>query len=367
MSISIDTVVQEFVWSSDIPEEIYATTDYDYLFVEIRLSNVLLFSARLNAINGQVCLYNTAELVESYLLSSSNIREQCSVRFYSPDKTVYSSLYFYVFLSNRKLSVGVLEFFSYNFAAIYPSCLAADNTVCLNSIVIRKTSLNVSYSANILFSPANSQRLETFSTSLTFRREIMRSDGNYNMALDKIYLSKAYLLSLLIASGYDVADISSCSICRDDGAFYTIYFIKSLPVITVTYLNNFGYWETLPLEGAVTEKTKKEASVAVLGRKSLLYDVSVDKEYEFVSADITPAFANRLSDILYSRRLFLGYSENPETLPEIIVTSNTSEISSADSSLASVKFTYQFADNVSRVDVSAQSEIFTDQFTPEFS
>lgn len=367
MPITIDTVVPDFVWSCDIPEEIYATTDYDYLFVEIRLSNMLLYSARLNAINGQVCLYNTSDLVESYFLSSPTIREKCSVRFYSPDKTVFSTIYFYVFLSNRKLSVGVSEFFSDNFATIYPYSFAAKNTVCLNSVVIRKSLLNVSYSANILFSSANSHGIDIFSTPLTPRRGFFQADGIYYMALDKIYLSKAYLLSLLIASGYDVADISSCSICRDDGAFYTIYFIKSLPVITVTYLNNFGYWETLPLEGAVTEKTKKEASVAVLDRKSLLYDVSVDKEYEFVSADITPAFANRLSDILYSRRLFLGYSENPETLPEIIVTSNTSEISSADSSLASVKFTYQFADNVSRVDVSAQSEIFTDQFTPEFS
>ena len=56
-----------------------------------------------------------------------------------------------------------------------------------------------------------------------------------------------------------------------------------------------------------------------------------------------------------------------DALYTILITDFTSELSDSDEKLNSVKFTWRYADNRPKVNISEDSEVFTTEFNPTFN
>ena len=136
------------------------------------------------------------------------------------------------------------------------------------------------------------------------------------------------------------------------------------PAKRFCFLNFFNIVEDIYLVCYTTDKVKSDRSLATMGRAVQFYDVHNSKEYETETAPLTSFECNLFEQMLLSTQVRLPLGDNAESETDfeamfpILITDFTSEISDSNTELNTVKFTWQFADSVPRLELPTTPGIF---------
>ncbi len=170
-------------------------------------------------------------------------------------------------------------------------------------------------------------------------------------------------------AGADLRDVLYFSI-EYAGIQKMCYIVPAPAYLTFTFRNVFNVEEYLDVVGEMVTKTAVSRDVAVCKGRSRQYDRTVERTYQIATEQLTLEEVRIFEQFLASHNVAL--SLDGHTWP-VIITEHTCEPSSADDSLATVQFTWRFADRRPRLFDSlmdgvmpARRKIFDDTFSPEY-
>lgn len=363
MAIDFITEIDSMVWSSSLPDLIEFATDESVVKIEIYQgsSSFPIYTTLLYANNGKVSLSSVKELVEFRLLQNNWLFDEFTIYCKNSTGTYGKSRHIFVFYSKMLMPLSVENFTQKFFMSLAPYIRVSQNGFLMSSLFIGETlpattlRMKVFYDDNLI---ANCS-LDT--------QEYIFIKNNFIIVLISTFISETSIKNKLSSLGIVAHKIKAVNIWQENGSSLMAYFVGGREELTLTYRNNFNVFETLSVPGITTEKTKKESSVGVLEYKQVLYDCVVEKEFEFESAELPNDYLRHMDEVLNSYEVRLGSSSNPETLPEIIITANTSQISSSDDATNKIKFTWKYSNLRPMANIPADAEIFSPPFTPEFS
>lgn len=367
MAITVETIIPEYVWSSMIPETITVATDEPSLKIELSVSNRIVYTTTLSAYEGKVALYSVADIIENLFSSEGKIMLSCDIYFWNLTASARATVSFNAFYSYRRVNISVLDFANKNFTTLSPYTKTSDCLHIFTALVIANSLEGITFNAKILYMQPDGN-IGIYNKSLSFGHyapAIIKSSICY--ALLGVSLSKSVLSDYLSDASLSHTDILACTLSCSTGATHMIYFTQERESLVLTFRNNFNFWETISLPGVIVAKTKKEASLGNLGREVVQYDCTTKTEYEFISPILPTEYALYLSELLSSRDIRIGSSSSPETLQRIILTDNTSEISTDDTKEVSIKFTYRYTHNRGMLEIPSSSDVFSEPFSQEFN
>ena len=140
--------------------------------------------------------------------------------------------------------------------------------------------------------------------------------------------------------------------------------------LTFSFRNVYNVTEYVDVVGVMTTKTDVSHSLAVCSGRSRHYDRHIDRTYQIQTGPLTPDEVRTFEQFVSSHQVNLCLDDNDWP---VIITDHTCEPSTDDESLASVKFTWRFADNRpylfnSLMDgvMPTRRRIFDDTFSPEY-
>lgn len=366
MAITIETNIDNYVWSSMLPETISVSTDETSLVATLLISGSKVYETTLSAYNGQVVLYSIGDIIEDSLCNRTSVCLSCKLQFWNTNKTKNASVSFISFYSYKRIGVSVLDFFSHQLSTLSPFSIGAKE-IMISSVVISSSLADISYTARIYYIDANGENQKYYKNNFSYSRPSITIIEGVNHVHDILYISKTTLSDILDSASISHSEITACAVSRSDGAYHIIYFSPEREVVSFSFLNNFGFWESVSIPCVTTQKTKKEASEGYVGKNYVQYDSDTSSEYELAIAPIPMEYAEYLEELLNSRDVRFGISETPEDLPKILITDNTHEITTDDTGSVNLKLTYKFANQRSLVDVPQKSEIYDESFTQEFN
>lgn len=151
----------------------------------------------------------------------------------------------------------------------------------------------------------------------------------------------------------------------------TYYVVNDHEWLTFQFRNIFNAYEVVDIVGTVTTATEVSRSVAVASGVASHYDQSTLRTYEVETAAMPVDEALIIDQLLNSRTVELCPTDgrNPVT---VLITDHTCEIDNDDTKLASIKFTFRFAEQRPHVEFGgdatliASSGIFTQEYTEEY-
>ena len=366
MAITVETNIPENVWSSMIPETISIATDEPSLKIELMVSNTKIYTTTLAAYEGKVTLHSIADIIENRFASEGKIMLRCDIYFWNLTATNRVTVSFNAFYSYRRINMPVVEFFNRNFTTLLPYSKTSDCLHRFTTMIIANSLSGISFTAKIFYTTTDGD-IGIYNKSLSWGHYGPAIVSTITYALLGVTLSKKILSDYLTAAGMIHMEILACNLFCSTGASHMIYFTQEREELVLTFRNNFNFWETVSLPGVTTTKTKKEASLGNLGREVIQYDCTTKTDYEFVSAELASEYALYLSELLSSRDIRIGSSSSPEDLPRVIITDNTSEISTNDTNNVSVKFTYRYTHDRSLLEMPSSSDVFSEPFSQEFN
>lgn len=366
MAITIETNIDNYIWSSMLPETISVSTDETSLVATLLISGSKVYETTLSAFNGQVSLYSIGDIIEYSFNNRPYVCLSCEVQFWDISKTIKKSVSFIVFESYKRIKTPVLDFFSHQFCTLSPFSMGAKDII-INSVVISSSFADISYAARIYYIDANGENQKYYKNNFSYSRPLSTIIEGVGHIQDILYISKTALSDILNSASISHSDITACAVSRSDGPYHIIYFSPEREVVSFSFLNNFGFWESVSIPCVTTQKTKKEASEGYIGKNYVQYDCNTSSEYELSIAPVPMEYADYLEELLNSRDVRFGISEIPENLPKILITDNTHEITTDDTGSINLKLTYKFANQRSLVDVPQKSEIYDESFTQEFN
>lgn len=366
MAITVETNIPENVWSSMIPETISIATDEPSLKIELMVSNTKIYTTTLSAYEGKVTLHSVADIIENRFASEGKIMLYCDICFLNLTSSERVAISFKAFYSYRRVNIPVLDFANKNFTTLSPYTKTSDCLHIFTALVIAPALGNITFTAKVLYMQPDGD-IGIYNKSLNWGHYGPAIVSQINYALLGVPISKKILSDYLTAASLPYTDILACNLFCSTGATHMIYFTQEREELVLTFRNNFNFWETVSLPGVTTTKTKKEASLGNLGREVVQYDCTTKTEYEFISPILPTEYALYLSELLSSRDIRIGSSSSPETLQRIILTDNTSEISTDDTKEVSIKFTYRYTHNRGMLEIPSSSDVFSEPFSQEFN
>ncbi len=139
--------------------------------------------------------------------------------------------------------------------------------------------------------------------------------------------------------------------------------------MTFTFRNCFNVPEPVYLPGQTVMKPEVSVDDAVCSGRTLQYNRVISRSYEFTSGPLTRHEAAALAQFLESHSVSVVVDD---VAYEIVITDQSTEISSDASSLNVLKFTWQFADRRPHLfgddldPLLYSSQIFTEQFQQQY-
>lgn len=170
-------------------------------------------------------------------------------------------------------------------------------------------------------------------------------------------------------AGVDLTDVLYFSI-EYGGIRKMCYFVPDTAYYTFSFRNIFNVTEFIDIVGVVTTKTDVSRDTAVCSGRSRQYDRVVTRTYQVTTAPIPSDEIAMFEQFVASHDINMRLEGNDWP---VIITDHTCEPSTDDESLATLKFTWRFADRRPRVFESeingilpSRRKIFDDKFTPEY-
>lgn len=156
---------------------------------------------------------------------------------------------------------------------------------------------------------------------------------------------------------------------RSGNLEHTLAILREPQYLQFRFRNGFNLPEPVYLTGISTLKPEVSVDSAVCDGRLTQYNRRLIRTYEHVSGPLTRSEAASLVQMLESEHTQVVYGGS---IYDIVITDHSTEVSSDDSSINVLKFSWQFADRRPHLfgddldPLLSSSGIFTDQFRPQY-
>lgn len=325
------------------------STDDASVRMTMQVNGREIYSSILYAYNGTVSLFDAGHLIETYFRAHSLFRANVSVKAScSSDSSVFTSMT----IDCLHCSHVVPE--SFDASQIFFSCLRTHRVARTAKFKLYGPMAGgVSVIVNIAgLDPAGNPTSGTVYT--------MSADGYIDVDIP------SWISSVVANTAIAVPTMMSI---RCNGMEKTLYIARDPEYMTFTFRNCFNVPETIYLPGQTVMKPEVSVDDAVCSGRTVQYNRVISRSYEFTSGPLTRHEVAALAQFLESQSVSVVVDD---VAYEIVITDQSTEISSDASSLNVLKFPWQFADRRPHLfgddldPLLYSSQIFTEQFQQQY-
>lgn len=348
--------LEQITLTADLPDLSFYT-DHPCLDITLCANDEELLSGRYHAYNGMVEVADVASLFESFGRSSDPMLIECvlTAENVEADESMVES-FTLLFCSRHANVADPRNWLLENFLTFTPVrriapggfanvawYAAARESVRLDLVI---DYLDDSGTRRSYRHCHSGNGLASFTTEL--RRTIVPMQEAERIIREKCSVALPTLISVTFLRG------------RRSATFYIDAALEG--VVPFYYYNCFGITDHIALPGKTTRRLASESTVADLGQRSMLYDVTHRLEFDTESAPLTEAEQRQVEEMLTSPEVLIAADPSNPDLPiydtdidshtQILVTANTMEFPDDADQLPTAKFTWRFAANGLRATLS---------------
>ena len=364
--INIGLYSSDLVLTSRL-SDLRISTSAEHIDINFSADGYSLLQGRYYTLNGSVTLTEIGELIEQHISrNSEGTIAECSLRVAGGGESATAS--FRAMYCDRVVSVpDISTWLKENFLSV-ARFKRAKITDVIQLSWYATTSESVAVTVYTTFLDPDGNR-STYYISMPTGGQKYGSNNVFTT-----YITVQELVdSIKRGRGYDSLTLQSFTVRCGDRSL--TYFVDPsiTPAKRFCFLNCFNIVEDIHLVCETTDKVKSDRSLATMGRSVQFYDVHNSKEYETETAPLTEFECDLMEQMLLSSQVRLPLGDNAESETDfeamfpILITDFTSEISDSNSELNSVKFTWQFADSVPRLELPNSPGIFNSVYNPVYS
>ncbi len=367
--IQLSFYTSDVMLASDIPD-INIFTDHDYVDFRLLSGGYPLLEGRYYALNGKATVTDISSLVENYLAGNTDnpLAEFVVEASFDDDDELAEKEFTALYCNVATGMSDPADWLRQNFLTLTKSRrIAPDDFINLMWYASAKESLAFRVFATYVDAEGNRGTYSYVASG----NGIVASGG-------EVFSQYIYLDQVCdkIKAATELSSVTLLSVTAQCGdRSLTCFVDKSLAdIVPFYYLNCFGVPEHISFPRTTTAKVKCDRSVATLSKTSQFYDVTTSKEYEVESGPLTADECLQVEQMFTSPLVrvpltFGGiiFETDFDALYTILITDFTSELSDSDEKLNSVKFTWRYADNRPKVNISEDSEVFDSNFNPTFN
>lgn len=348
----------QYVLTSSL-SSITASTDKERIVVSLSCENGIdgdietFYSTPLYAFDGVVELSDVGSLIEEYFRMRNKVCEIITFTF-----------------DNVSMDVSVL----------YCEYAMQDDFVPAKSFFLSSSVQRVHQDSTVAISTVNHGSETPF---------IIKAVGHSMHDDTLLAVSKSEQRTLQnFVTYFSVADIIDWALNRTDDAvdeelrdvvYFSIeyfglqkmcFIVPAPAYLTFSFRNIFNVEEFVDVVGIMITKTDVSRDTAVCNGRSRQYDRHVGRSYQILTESLTQEEVDVFEQFLASHRVMLCLGDKKH---EVIITDHTCEPSSADDSLASIKFEWRFSEQHPKLFgtlvngiMPSRRKIFDDTFSPEY-
>lgn len=339
------------VWTSAI-KEVALQTSSSSVTIEVTAGEVSLFSESYTPSSGQFVFYGLDEIVETYMRDKRLAILKCSIKATASDGNAESQ--FTAFYCSRAMGASVDEWIQKAF--LTPASFA---TLALDSpfsLSLAASSSDTTFHINGVAENADGDKLPfNFSDSIA-----AVAAGTVELRI--LGVSPQKVLETVSSQGF--VRLLAYSVVAGGRSFSV--FVDNIhreSCYTFIYRNMFNVRETLRLCGVVDCNMALERGKAVIGGRTVVYDVTAGRTYELTTAPL------RRSEAVMLEQLQQSYDVTDINGFSVILTDDNYEYDTDLTTMKSVKLAWRYADNrvVDDTQLPDSSGIFTEEFDSRFT
>lgn len=358
MATSLITEIPTFVYSSHL-RDIRLETDLDRLIVALDDGETEVYRTTLYAFDGVVSIYDIRNVVELYMLDYDRCYTAFTFYYFDADGKELGAFNLNTIYCTHIMGGEPKIFSSYNFLTTLSSKRTSPHSTEYLSVLHEVEQGEMK--AHCVFIDGDGNTLTYIITIFDLKYE--------DVGFDTIQIQYDDILYKLTEQGYIVDKLLAYSITWGDRSF-TFYVHNFIPDVTFTFRNCFNVLETVSFSAVTTSKTIVDRSVAVARSLYSFYDQTTTKEYEVQSSALTMDEAEWIEQLFISHCVRLGVASNFDSLPVVLITDSSCEISDSNADLNRVKFSWQFQDkvphNLNAGSSASEGRIHQEQFTHQY-
>lgn len=356
MATRLITEIPVLVFSSAL-QEIKFSTDLDKIVVGLFAGDTKIYSVTIYSFGGVASVYDLRSIIDLYMrkndktftfftvyysdsngttLGNFNLNTlYCSISI-PIDPGIFASHYFLTSLTSKRTCPHSTELLSILHGAedeslrAYCTFINNDNTTSSAFIDIEKVT----------------------TSDIDVRTFVIKYDD---------------IVSQLASAGYRVAKLIAYSIVLGKRSF-SYYVIDATPDVCFTFKNAFGVPEIVMLNAITTTKSKVERSIAMVKSQYSFYDQTLEKTYDIQSSPLTEQETQWIEQLAMSLDVRKGIADDLSTLPSVLITESTIEMTDSNTEPNRIKATWRYADplaHVNLIDIPSD-RLHTEQFTHQY-
>ena len=368
MSVTLNTQLENLMFSSQIPDLDLTTSDDNEAVVSIVSGGATVFSATHIPYQRNIIVHDIRSVVEYYMRQGSHALRSFTLRAKHNGSTQTLATFQAVYLEQH-FTGDTEEFLRNNFLTTMEGKLMAPGATEF-LYYYKKAYSQESVRFRVVASVYDEEpRVFQYSPQMSI---------NTNDSISKVEVNMKVMLDAVESHGWVREHIRPLACSVQVGArSFTFYVQDCEPNLTLYFRNAFNCFECCALQAVTTHKPKVDRSIAVTNRISTFYNQQNEKLYEVETSGLTMEQARWIEQLFYShdvrmatKRTDFSQGYTPQGMPIVLITEPTCEISDADGELNTVKFTYQYQDRRTYLPTDYLSvdhdRIFTEQFDPSF-
>lgn len=356
MATSLITEIPTFIYSSQL-RDIRLATDLDRLIVALDDGETEVYRTTLYSFDGIVSIYDLRNVVELYMLDNDRCFTAFTFYYFDANGNELGTICLNIVYCTHIMPIEAQTFAAYYFLSTLTSKRTYPHSTEFLSVIHGQGDYNIM--AHCVY--VNSEG-DTVSSVLNLS-ELQYDD----IGIDTILIKYDDILQKFTEQGEVVDKLLAYAITDGDRTF-TFYVHNFIPDVIFTFRNCFNVLESVAFSAVTTTKTNVERSVAVARSLYSFYDQTTTKEYDVQSSPLTMDEAIWIEQLFISHSVRLGVASDFDSLPVVLITDSSCEISDSNADLNRVKFNWQFQDKVPHNlnVVTPEDRIHQEQFTHQY-
>ena len=346
-------VPETLIFSSDMPA-LEFKTDKASLNISVNnaTSNTQIFSTTLYAVNGVVSVYDMKQLVEQYMRDNTLAYLNCNIIASAGSETCNVTLY--IIYCSQRITITAPKLAKYFFLTSQKSKEVNLASYSEDELTFfAEKGEDISSQSTLIYSTPDGS-MHRYYTSAAMVAEETGIISRYLTLTECWRTIGGERGNTLHSFTYEVGE-----------RMFTYYFTDDIPQLQFIFRNAFNVSERITLFGKTTTVIKSKKSEAICGGRTIYYDRSNEKEYEFESVRLSPEKMRWVEQLILSHNITRYESDKYR----VLITAFTYEVADDDKEDYIIKFTWRYADDDFFIEFpySLNTRIFTQEYDETFT
>lgn len=359
--LSSPAELPDILYSSDFPDLFFETDSGNYgISVQIKSSTTTILDFFTRFSDGKASFYGVADAITTYMRNNNAMLIPITVAFSPSDRRQdEQTLTVNVVRVDVLIDMPVADFVMNNFLTSSDVAYISEKYFSV-PIFINYATCPVKYAAKYRCKDGSFKIFNKTITDYT-------PAGGYSLM--KYGLSYQTIVSAIKDSDSSFSQLVRVTYSAGNRVL-NLFYTEHNPTLLLRYINVFGRFEYLYLDGKLTNKPEYTSQIARLSSKLTEYDKLIEDIYEFESENISSLFHESVSQMLRSPIIeVVSESQNRISNREIVISDASAEFKDVYEGCASLKFKFRVSDasHIMNIPEISSLRVFSGEFDETFS